>query len=585
MHFRLSRAGLLLAELGLAALTLPFLVACRQPGAAPDAEDEPPQKAAWFEDVTEKVRLSFVHDAGPGGSYFMPLCMGSGGALIDFNNDGRLDLYLVHNGGRQGKKNQLFRQQPDGTFADVSAGSGLDVAGHGMGVAVGDVNNDGWPDVVLAEYCAIRLFVNNGDGTFVERTREAGLDNPLWASSAAFLDYDRDGWLDLVVVNYLDYEPSRPCAAASGRPDFCGPQHFPGSVTKLYRNCGGATDRTHRPCFEDVTLAAGLGNRQGPGLGVVSADFDGDGWVDIFVTNDGKPNHLWVNQKDGTFQEEAVQRGLALNALGQTAANMGVTLGDVDGKGLFSLYVTHLTEETNTLWQQQPCGVYQDRTMAAGLLALSWRGTGFGTVFGDFDHDGALDLALVNGRVAAHRHDGAPPVPTPDVPAWWGPYAERNQLAAGVGDGRFQDISLWNAAFCGAARVGRGLMMGDVDNDGALDLVVTNIAGPARLYRNCAPDRGHWLLVRAVDPVLQRDAYGAEVTVVTAARRWKAWLTPASSYQCSNDPRAHFGLGSVEQVDSMKVLWPDGTGEVFPGGPVDRVVTLHKGQGRPRRQP
>jgi hypothetical protein len=407
--------------------------------ASPEQSRPDPFGPAWFEDVTEASGLDFVHDAGTRGDYFMPQIMGSGAALFDYDNDGRLDLYLIHNGGPHGAKNHLFHQEKDGRFTDVSAGSGLAVAGFGMGVAVGDVNNDGWPDLLLTEYGGVRLFLNNGNGTFTDVTQAAGLDNLLWAASACFLDYDRDGWLDLVVVNYVDYAPSRPCADASGKPDYCTPGAFAGSVTKLYRNRGPEKRLSIR--FEDVTLRAGLGHKPGPGLGVVCADFDGDRWPDLFVANDGRPNHLWINRHDGTFKEEAVPRGLGYNALGRAEANMGIALGDVNGDGLFDLFVTHLTEETNTLWVQGPRGQFQDRTGAAGLASPGWHGTGFGTVLADFNPDGAPDLAVTNGRVsraklrpAAERIDGG-------LAPFWVPYAERNQLFTGDGRGRFRDVS------------------------------------------------------------------------------------------------------------------------------------------------
>jgi hypothetical protein len=313
---------------------------------------------------------------------------------------------------------------------------------------------------------------------------------------------------------------------------------------------------------------------------VVCADFDGDGWPDVFVANDSKANRLWINQRDGTFKEEGVLRGVAYNALGRAQANMGVALGDVSGGGLFDLYVTHLTEETNVLWRQGPRGLFRDRTAAAGLAGTRWRGTGFGTVLGDFNHDGALDLAVVNGRVAR----AAAPAAAPDLPPFWRDYAERNQIFANEGDGRFRDVSPDNAPFCGTAAVSRGLACGDLNGDGALDLLVTTVAGPARLYRNVAPDRGHWLLVRAVDPALKRDAYGAEITVRAGGRAWRRWLNPGSSYLCSNDPRAHFGLGRAERVDAVEVRWPDGAAEVFPGGPADRLLGLRKGSGKPAKE-
>jgi hypothetical protein len=254
---------------------------------------------------------------------------------------------------------------------------------------------------------------------------------------------------------------------------------------------------------------------------------------------------------------------------------MGVALGDVDGDGLFDLFVTHLTEETHTLWRQGPRGHFRDQTARARLAAPRWRGTGFGTAMGDFDHDGALDIAVVNGRVA--RAGGAP---EPARATFWQAYAERNQLFANDGNGRFVDVSLANPAFAGASAVARGLAIGDYDNDGALDLLVTTVAGRARLYRNIAPDRGHWLIVRAIDTERRRDAYGAEVAVEAAARRWVRQVNAGNSYLSSSDPRAHFGLGAAASVDRITVTWPDGTIEEFPGQPADRAVTLRKGDGR-----
>ena len=309
---------------------------------------------------------------------------------------------------------------------------------------------------------------------------------------------------------------------------------------------------------------------------MICADFDGDGWPDIFVANDGAPNRLWMNQKDGTFKEEAVQRGVAYNGMGKTQAGMGVALGDVDGDGLFDLFVTHLTEETNTLWKQGPRGRFRDDTAAAGLVAPRWRGTGFGTVLADFDHDGALDLAVVNGRVAARA--------APDDPSlgpFWSKYGDRNQLFAGDGDGRFRDVSPQNAPFSGHSNVARGLVRGDVFGDGAQDLLVTSIAGPARLYRNVAPKRGHWLEVRALDPALKRDALGAEIRVRAGEKTRTAWLHPAESYLCSSEPCADFGLGPCERVESVEVLWPDGARETFDGGPADCRRVLRRGEGRP----
>ncbi len=537
-----------------------------------DAADGP----AWFQDATQEVGLNFVHEAGPIGHYFMPQIMGSGAAVLDFDNDGRFDLYFVQNGGpNSSARNRLYHQRKDGRFEDVSAGSGLDIAGYGMGAAVGDIDNDGWVDVYVSQYGGGRLFRNRGNGTFEEVTRSAGVEQPSWGTSCCFVDYDRDGWLDLVVVNYVDYDPGFECGPISGKHDYCHPSVFPGTAMRLFHNRGRDTGGRWLG-FVDVTEPAGVAKR-GPGLGVTCADFNDDGWPDIFVANDARPNHLWINRHNGTFSEEAVARGVAYNGLGQTFANMGVTLGKLNGSDRLSLFVTHLTEETHTLWQQGERGIFRDQTILAGLADTSWRGTGFGTILADFDLDGSLDIAVVNGRVARSRGE-LPSVS--GIDPYWLPYVERNQLFQNDGHARFRDISRSNRAFCGSYAIGRGLVWSDFDGDGRLDLVVTNIAGPARFYRGSAPSRGHWLMVRAIDPALHRDAYGAVVTVQADQKRWAGFVNPGQSYQSSGDPRAHFGLGPVEHVDAIRVDWPDGQSEVFPATKVDCVLRLERGQGQ-----
>jgi hypothetical protein len=540
-----------------------------------------PQPAAashpiWFRDDSAAVGLDFCHEAGPLGPHFLPQIIGSGAALLDYDNDGRYDLYFVQNGGPDSTaRNKLYHQLPDGRFQDASAGSGLDITGHGMGVAVGDFDNDGFVDVYVSQYGGGRLFRNRGDGTFEDVTQAAGVAQPCWGTSCCFVDYDRDGWLDLVVVNYVEYDPGRICGPATGKPDYCHPSNFSGQALRLFHNRGRDDGGKWRG-YEDVTEAAGLLKR-GPGLGVVCADFNGDGWPDILVANDAQPNYLWINRHDGTFVDEALARGLAYNSSGQAQGNMGIALGDVYGAGRFDLFIAHLTEETHTLWLQTKPGVYDDRTVVSGLAAPRWRGTGFGTVFADFDLDGALDLAVVNGRVSRTR--GALP-PAAHLDPYWIPYAERNQLFSGNGKGRFADISPGNSPFCGGHAVSRGLVWGCFQNDGGVDLVATTVAGPARFYRNVAPRKGHWLLVQAVDPALHRDAYGAIITLQTSGRSWVGQINPGQSYLSSGDPRAHFGLGDILTVDQIRVSWPDGSSELFPGGPVDRILRLERGSGK-----
>jgi len=557
--------------LALCVLALAPVTGCRPK--PPTSSDSEPTEAAWFEDVTASVGLAFVHDAGPANpAYFMPRGIGSGGAVLDFDGDGRLDLYLIHNGGPNGLKNRLFQQEKDGRFRDASIESGLDVAGWGQGVAVGDVNNDGRPDVLLTEYGRTRLFLNLGGGKFRDISRESGIDNPQWGTSAAFFDFDRDGRLDLIVANYVDYDPSIKCSTAN-RAEFCGPNAFNGTASRLFHNLGPKPGLD--VVFEDVTIKAGLGTNQGKGLGVLCADLDGDGWPDIFIANDVTANFAWINKHDGTFKDEAVSRGLAYVGTGQTAANMGVAWADADGDGLMDLFVTHLITETHTLWRQSPRGVYQDRTVGVGLTR-GRRSTGFGTAFVDFDRDGAPDLAWVNGGIARDRsaEPGA---------SFWQAYAQQHQLFANDGRGQFRDISAINPAFCGQPAVGRGLMVADLDNDGAPDLVVTETAGAARVLRNVAPATGNWLAVRALLAPSGRDAYGAEIIVKTDRREFRRLVQPGYSYCTSSDPRAHFGLHRVERYESLRVVWPDGTIESFPGGPVNREVVLRQAEGRPTK--
>src|SRR5438034_2332005 len=413
-----------------------------------------------------------------------------------------------------------------------------------MGVAVGDLNNDGLPEVLLTEYGNTRLFLNRGAGRFEEVTRSAGIENTRWATAAAFLDYDRDGWLDLVVVNYLDYSETVKCYDTRGKPEFCGPQGMQGTATRLFHNLGAGKDGSIR--FEDVSVVSGLAKKTGPGLGVLCADFDGDHWPDLFIADDGMPNRLFINQRNGTFTEEAAQRGIAYNAFGSAVANMGIAFGDVDGDGFFDVFIPHVSWEQHALWKQGPAGLFQDQTTAMGLANLGQRGTGFGAVLADFDLDGALDLAFVNGRIKRASDSVADAAQSllPGLDPFWRSYAQRNQLFINDGTGRFREISEANPAFCGHAAVGRGLACGDIDNDGALDLLIINAGAPAQLVRNVAPKRGHWVLVRAIDPGLGgRDAYGAEITVRAGARRWWRLVQPGYSFLVSNDPRVHFGLG------------------------------------------
>lgn len=544
-----------------------FAVGCGVGPEATTAKEVAVIQGEMFDDVTERAGVAFVHDTGPTDNYFVPQQMAAGCAVFDCDGDGRLDLYFLQTAGPgSGKKNQLYRQKADGTFENISDGSGLDFDGHNTGVAVGDANNDGRPDVVVTQYLGTKLLLNEGNGKFRDVSAEAGIKNELWGASATFFDYDRDGFLDLFVANYLDYDPSWKCTAANGTRDFCGPRTFKGTIARLFHNRGV---RDGVPRFEDVTVASGIAAKSNPGLGAYAADFTGDGWPDVFVANDGKPNFLWVNRKNGTFTEEALSRGIAFTGAGNAWANMGIGVNDYDGDGLFDVFVTHMNTETHTLWRQNPLGQFRDATAASGAVRTKWRGTGFGTAMTDFDLDGWPDIALVNGRVFR-----GPEEPAPDLPEFWRPYAERNQIVRNLGDGKFVDVSEVNPSFCSRLNVGRGLAGGDIDGDGRPDLLLLAIADRGRLFRNRTKG-GHWFGVRCVDPALGgRDLYGSEVRVTAGGRTYLRIVQPSDSYLSSSSPEALFGLGAADRVDGIEVTWPDGRKGTFPGGAADRRIVL-----------
>jgi hypothetical protein len=536
-------------------------------GIAPPDDARPPAPAeSWLVEVTAALGIDFVHESRARGAYDMPESIGAGVALLDVDADGDLDLYLVSGG-----RNRLLRQEADGTFADATDGSGLGDEGYGMGVAVGDVDNDGDPDVYVTNHGPDRLYRNRGDGTFDDVTAASGAGVDGWSCSAVFLDYDRDGLLDLYVTRYVADDPAHACSDRAGRPEYCGPQVFPPVPDVLLRNTGAGT-------FTDVSAEAGIATVAAAGLGVVAEDVDGDGWVDVYVANDAYENHLWLNRGDGTFRESAMRLGAACNLQGQPEAGMGVIAEDLDGDGAVDLFVTHLSHESNTLYRATGgASGFADVTSASGLAASSMPFTGFGTAALDLEQDGDLDLVVANGRVFR-----ANPHPDATVAEPWTGYAEPNLVYVNDGAGRFALAPRENAGFGRPVEVSRGATVGDLDGDGDLDVVVTNVQGPARVYRNDAPRRGRWLTVRALDPAVGRDAIGARVTVVAGDRRRVRTVTRAFSYLSSRDARSHFGLGAVERVDRIVVRWPDGAEETFAPAGLDRAVELVRGEGERR---
>jgi len=482
-------------------------------------------------------------------------------ALLDYDRDGDMDVYAVDAADRPGR---LFRND-GGRFVDVTSESGMPPIAYGVGVAAADFDNDGLVDLYLTSVGPDVLLRNTGDG-FVDVTAPMGIRNDGWGTSAAWVDVDRDGWLDLYVVNYLELTPGVECSDRAGAPEYCGPRAHPGASDRLFRNLGGVR-------FHDVTGGSGVGATRGRGLGVAVLDFDQDGWLDLYVANDGEANFLWRNRGDGTFEDDAPAAGAALNGAGQTEAGMGVAVGDVNLDGRTDIYVTHLAGESNTLYRNRGDGSFVDETAERGLHGPSLPFTGFGVAFADLDNDGDLDILVANGRI-----NRGPIVPgTPD--GFLQPYAEPNSLYLNDGSGRFEARPDIAPDLGKRPGMSRGLAVGDLDDDGRLDVVIFETGRELRVFQNEGAS-GHWIGFAVTDPELSgRDALGARLELFTRSRRRVAYVNPSHGYLSSHDPRVHFGLGDSDVVDSLRLTWPDGTSERFRDLPVDVYHDIRRDDG------
>jgi hypothetical protein len=542
-----------------------------------------------FVDRAVEWGLRFRYDNGATGRLYYPEIVGGGAALFDYDNDGDLDVFFVQGSVLEPGKaaahpitplgGRLFRNdlRAGGAprFVDVTAASGIRALSYGMGAAAGDFDNDGRVDLYLLNFGANQLWHNNGDGTFTDVTKTADADDPRLSLSASAADLDGDGWLDLYIADYVDFAIDRnvTCYAASSRRDYCGPSSFPATPDRLLRNRGDGT-------FEDASQRAGIAGKAGRGMGVVAADFDGDGLADVFVTNDGMENFLWRNRGRLTFEEVALPAGVAVNADGKVQANMGIAAGDPDDDGDLDLFVTHLNGETNTLWTNLSSdgekGMFEDRTVAAGLAAPSLPFTGFGTAWIDYDNDGRLDLFVANGAVRLLDEQAQRGEPFP--------YAETHQMFRSLGGGRFAEVSREMGEPFRRAEVGRGAAFGDIDNDGDTDVVLVAANGPARLLVNEIGSARPWLGLRLVgrpNGKGERDLLGAVAAVVrkgvsTLYRR----AATDGSYAAASDPRILVGLGDAPEVTEVRVTWPDGKTETFPPPPLRAYTTLVQGTGK-----
>jgi hypothetical protein len=575
-------------------LTIAALTACRggEPrGHIPEAPNQ--SDAEWFTDRAEESGIDFVHFNGMSGKFYQPEIMAPGAAMFDFDNDGDLDVYLVQ-GRMLGSgpplfpapkthplEDRLYRNDlvvnPDGSralrFTDVTGASGIRTRGYGMGVAAADIDNDGFVDLYVTGFGRNQMFRNNGDGTFADVSRETGTDSPQsWGVSAAFADVDRDGWLDLFVGNYLNYSLAShvPCLSASGAPDYCRPSVYRAEPSRFYRNRGNGR-------FVDATIQSGMAREFGPALGVSTADFDGDGWIDVFVANDEQENQLWINQRDGTFVNTALLAGAALGPSGERKANMGVDAGDFDNDGDEDLIITELVAQGNTLYVNDGSGVFEERSTLTGIRRPSLPYTGFGTAWFDYDNDGWLDSLAVNGDVNQDAEDlqrkGDP-----------FPMGQLNLLLRNVG-GRFEDVTHRAGPVFELIEASRGAAFGDIDNDGDTDVVVANGAGRARLLVNNVGSRRHWVGLRLVGPAglgdkRERDMVGARVRIAAPGgpilwRRARA----DGSYASANDPRVLAGRGESATPPAIRVMWPSGRVEEWTSVAIDRYTTLREGTG------
>jgi hypothetical protein len=537
-----------------------------------------------FIDATVSAGLDFQHINGMSGEFYFSEMVGGGVALFDYDNDGDLDVYLVQGhllgpdmepgdasfeAGLQGPlTDRLYRNDLDGGslgFTDVTTASGLDARGYGMGVATGDIDNDGWVDLYVSNFGPNQLWRNNGDGTFADHTVVSGTNDARWSVSSAFLDYDRDGWLDLFVGNYVNYSVANNVECFNNVRTYCGPDGFVPVPDRLFRNRGDGT-------FEDATAVSQVGTEYGPALGVATADLDGNGWIDIYVANDLSENRSWMNQGDGTFRNTGLFNGSALNDAGDAEAGMGVDAGDFDGDGDEDLFVSHLVTQTNTLYVNDGTGLFEDQSVRTGLGPPSLPFTGFGTSWFDYDNDGWLDVMVVNGAV-----DLLPRLVQERDPY---PLHQTNQLFHNLGTGRFEEVTDRAGAAFEPSEVSRGAAFGDIDNDGDLDAVVTNNNGPARLLLNAVGNRNRWLGLRMLGADVARDMLGTRVAVMRAAGEplWRR-VRSDGSYASANDPRVLVGLGADVEVRAVRAVWPSGLTEEWTDVPLDVWATLREGTG------
>jgi enediyne biosynthesis protein E4 len=526
-----------------------------------------------FVDVVRSAGIAFQHDNAGSAEKYLIETMGAGCGWIDYDQDGLLDLYLVNSAAtrvyspKQSLRSALYRNNGDGTFTDVTGKAGVGAEGlFGMGVAVGDYDNDGFPDLLVLGYGRSILYHNNGDGTFADVTARAGLENSgRWASSAAWFDYDNDGRLDLVIANYVDWSPQGNFYCGDRGPglrSYCHPDDFHGQPPTLYHNNGDGT-------FTDVSKSSGVGLKGGNGLGVVTFDYDNDGWQDIFIANDHMPNFLFHNNRDGTFHEVGYVAGVAVSSDGQFEAGMGTDAADTTGNGRMDLIVAHLDTQLARFYQNLGDQTFDDATLRSKIGYATYHMSEFGARFMDYDNDGARDLFMANGHVLDNiqRYHA-------DTQ-----YAEPKLMFRNNGHGMFENVSDRLGADLQLHRVSRGAAVGDFDNDGDLDILVNNNGQAPQLLRNDGGNANHWLEILLIGTKSNRDGVGARVKVSAGDLILYDQRKGGMSYQSAQDPRLHFGLGPHSRVDTVEIFWPSGIVTKLAGPDSDRIIAVKEGVG------
>jgi hypothetical protein len=538
-----------------------------------------------FIDATKEAGLDrFHHRSGTPGKATILETMGSGVALLDYDNDGWLDIFLLNGStiaALQGKESppraMLLHNNHDGTFTDVTEKAGVANERWGFGVAVGDYDNDGWPDIYVANYGKNRLYHNNRDGTFTDVAEKAGVALGGWSTGPTWGDYDRDGRLDLFVPGYVKFDQDNPPIAGQGRIPanfcqfrgiavMCGPRGLPGEHDHLFHNNGDGT-------FTDVSLKAGVSDPDGYyGLASLFVDVDDDGWADLLVANDSTPNYLYHNRHDGTFEDESYASGFALSEDGREQASMGIGVGDYNRDGKVDLITTTFSDDYKTLYRNDGGGNFSDVTYQAGLGDPTIPFLAWGTAFLDFDNDGLLDIFIANGHV----------YPGVDAQDWGTTWAERPQLFRNSDGSKFKEVLPATGSGLADVIPARGAAFGDLFNTGQIDVVINNIDSTPALLRNVVKNGNHWLTLRLIGgPMSPRDAIGAKVFVTAGGVRQRADVFSGGSYGSSSDQRVHFGLGPATKVEKVEIQWPSGTKQELAAPAIDRIFSVEEGKSVP----